>query len=66
MEEMLSKSKFKPQALKYFREVEKTGKELIISDCNKPVLKSPYHRNCTIGGRLIGYKGYKIIGLRSC
>ena len=39
MEEMISKSKFKPRALKYFREVERTGKEIIISDRGKPVLK---------------------------
>ena len=39
MEEMISKSQFKPRALHYFREVEKTGKELIISDRGKPVLK---------------------------
>ena len=39
MEKMVSKSKFKPQALEYFREVERTGKELIISDRGKPVLK---------------------------
>jgi prevent-host-death family protein len=46
MEEMVSKSKFKPRALKYFREVEKTGKELIISDRGKPVLKIvPYTEN---------------------
>ena len=46
MEEMISKSKFKPRALKYFRQVEKTGKELIISDRGKPVLKIvPYTEN---------------------
>ena len=39
MEEMISKSQFKPRALQYFREVEKTGRELIISDRGKPVLK---------------------------
>ncbi len=39
MENIISKSKFKPRALHYFREVEKTGKELIISDRGKPVLK---------------------------
>ena len=39
MENMISKSEFKPRALHYFREVEKTGKELIISDHGKPVLK---------------------------
>jgi prevent-host-death family protein len=46
MEEMISKSQFKPRALQYFREVEKTGKELIISDRGKPVLKIvPYTEN---------------------
>jgi prevent-host-death family protein len=46
MADMISKSQFKPRALKYFREVEKTGKELIISDRGKPVLKIvPYTEN---------------------
>jgi len=46
MEKMVSKSQFKPRALQYFREVEKTGKELIISDRGKPVLKIvPYTEN---------------------
>lgn len=36
---MISKSKFKPHALKYFRQIERTGKELIITDHGKPVLK---------------------------
>jgi prevent-host-death family protein len=39
MKNMISKSQFKPRALHYFREIEKTGKELIISDHGKPVLK---------------------------
>ena len=39
MEEMISKSKFKPHALKYFRQVQQTGKPLIITDHAKPVLK---------------------------
>ena len=39
MDNMISKSQFKPRALHYFREIEKTGKELIISDHGKPVLK---------------------------
>lgn len=39
MEKIVSKSKFKPRALEYFREVEQSGKELIISDHGKPVLK---------------------------
>lgn len=39
MKKFVSKSKFKPRALKYFREVEKTGGEIIITDRGKPVLK---------------------------
>lgn len=39
MEKIVSKSKFKPQALKYFRQVQETGQELIITDHAKPVLK---------------------------
>jgi prevent-host-death family protein len=35
----VSKSRFKPKALEYFRQVEKTGKALIITDQGKPVLK---------------------------
>ena len=58
MEEMVSKSKFKPRALKYFRQVEKTGKELIISDRGKPVLKIvPYNSNGTVCGGPLGYQG---------
>lgn len=39
MEHVVSKSKFKPHALKYFRQVEETGQALIITDHGKPVLK---------------------------
>jgi prevent-host-death family protein len=46
MEKVVSKSKFKPNALAYFREIEKTGQPLIISDRGKPVLKIiPYSSN---------------------
>ena len=46
MDNMISKSQFKPRALHYFREIEKTGKELVISDHGKPVLKiMPYVEN---------------------
>jgi prevent-host-death family protein len=46
MERIISKSKFKPHALKYFRDVERTGKALIISDHGKPVVKIvPYTEN---------------------
>lgn len=39
MKNIISKSKFKPRALYYFRQVEKTGEALIISDHGKPVLQ---------------------------
>ena len=43
MPETVSKSRFKPQALKYFREIQENGQELIITDHGKPVLKiSPF------------------------
>jgi prevent-host-death family protein len=35
----ISKSRFKARALEYFRQVERTGKELIITDHGKPVLR---------------------------
>ena len=42
----ISKSKFKPKALHYFRMVQKTGAEIIISDHGKPVAKIiPYKDN---------------------
>ena len=39
MEHILSKSKFKPHALEYFRQVQETGDTLIITDHNQPVIK---------------------------
>ncbi len=36
---MVSKSRFKARALEYFRKVERTGKEIIITDRGRPVLK---------------------------
>lgn len=35
----VSKSKLKAHALEYFREVERTGRELIVTDHGRPVLK---------------------------
>jgi prevent-host-death family protein len=35
----VSKSRFKAHALAYFREVEQTGRELVITDRGAPVLK---------------------------
>lgn len=35
----LSKSQFKPHSLDYFRRVEQSGEEIIITDHGRPVLK---------------------------
>lgn len=35
----ISKSRFKARALEYFREVERTGAELVITDHGRPVVK---------------------------
>lgn len=35
----ISKSRFKPRALEYFRKVETTGEELIITDRGRPVAR---------------------------
>jgi prevent-host-death family protein len=39
MTETVSKSKFKPMALEYFRRVQETGEEIVITDRGKPVVK---------------------------
>ena len=39
MDATVSKSKFKARALEYFREVQRTGKALIVTDHGKPVVK---------------------------
>ncbi len=49
MQETISKSQFKPRALQYFRELQESGKELVITDHGKPVIKiSPYSTDATI------------------
>ena len=35
----ISKSRFKARALEYFREVERTGRPLIVTDHGKPVIE---------------------------
>ena len=43
MTRLISKSRFKAHALEIFREVERTGKPVVITDRGSPVLKlSPY------------------------
>ena len=55
MENLVTKSRFKPRALEYFREVERTGKALIITDRGKPVLKIvPYSEEPSEPPRAIG------------
>ena len=45
MTQIISKSTFKPQALKYFRQIESLGEEIIITDHAKPVIKIiPYRQ----------------------
>lgn len=39
MSDTISKSKFKPRALEFFREVERTGQPLVITDRGRPVLR---------------------------
>ena len=39
MENAISKSKFKPRALEYFRLVQETGRALTITERGRPVLK---------------------------
>ena len=39
MSHAVSKSQFKPHSLEYFRKIEQTGEELIITDHGRPVLK---------------------------
>lgn len=43
MEKIVSKAGFKPRALEYFRLVEETGIDLVITDRGRPVVKiTPY------------------------
>ncbi len=39
MEKVISKSKFKPRSLEYFRDIEENDEEIIITDHGRPVLK---------------------------
>jgi prevent-host-death family protein len=46
MDSTVSKSRFKARALDYFRQVERTGRELVITDHGRPVVKIvPYASN---------------------
>ena len=39
MDQTISKTRFKARALEYFREVERSGCELVITDRGRPVVK---------------------------
>ena len=46
MSTLVSKSAFKARALEFFREVERTGREVVVTDNGRPVLKVvPYSRD---------------------
>jgi prevent-host-death family protein len=45
MSKSVSKSRLKAKALEYFREVERTGNELIVTDHGRPVLKIVPYRD---------------------
>ena len=62
MDHIISISKFKPQMLKYFREIERTKQELIITDRGIPVLKiipfseDPMEARRHLRGSVLEYK----------
>lgn len=54
----LSKSQLKAKMLEYFRKIEQTGEELIVTDNGKPVIKvSPFKKNKDIGEIFADAKG---------
>jgi len=62
MKNTVSKSQFKPHALEYFRKIEETRQELIITDRGKPVLKvipyteDPKHTLLELRNSVIAYE----------
>ena len=54
MSKSISKSRFKAQALELFRQVERTGAPIIITDRGTPVLKvSPYREDAESALRVL-------------
>lgn len=49
MEHRVSKSKFKPRALEFFRQVEESGEELVVTDKGRPVVKIVPYRASKAG-----------------
>ena len=62
MPSKVSKSKFKPHALEYFRRIEEGGEDIIITDHGTPVLKiipyssEPSEALKTLRGSVLRYK----------
>ncbi len=57
----VSKSRFKARALDYFRQVESTGEDLVVTDRGKPVLKivpyrgEPHQARRALKGSVLKY-----------
>ena len=61
MKSEISKSRFKAQALEFFREIEATGASIIITDHGKPALEVRRFRDRkpleTLKGSVVRYQG---------
>ena len=54
----ISKSQLKSKMLEYFRKIEQTGEEIIVTDNRKPVLKvSPIRPKQTVNDIFSDYQG---------
>ena len=51
MAQQVSKSRFKPRALEYFRQVERSGEPLVITDNGQPVIKIVPYREAPVASR---------------
>lgn len=62
-QELVTKSQFKAKALEYFREVETSGKSVVITDRGKPTVEIRRHRSDPrsplemLRGSVVGYTG---------
>jgi len=55
----VSKTQFKAQALQYFRQVEQTGQEVVITDRGRPVVDKYLKLRENDGERLCGRPGVR-------
>ena len=61
MSQTVSKSAFKPKALEYFRRIEETGEEMVITDKGQPVIRiMPFrartHGAASLRGSVLRYE----------